>query len=193
MDGSNASESAAPGIKSFGDLYAEVAPRLVAWATIRIKRSLRNWVEPDDIVQETAARGFERFREFDATVGNFSQWTFGIANNVLRESLAQAARPDARAAKSAESSRDVLELVPDDITSVSGRLMRDESFRALLDKLDLLDDEEQRLLALLGFEGLGHEETARLMAISVDACEKRWQRLRRKIAEWRPPADLFAR
>ena len=77
---------------SFGALYAPVAASLVAWSSLRVRRSLRTWIEPQDLAQEAVCRAFERFRTFDPSKGTFRGWLFGIANNVLRESLAAAAR-----------------------------------------------------------------------------------------------------
>jgi RNA polymerase sigma factor (sigma-70 family) len=193
MDFAGASDPAAAPRASFGALYADVAPSLVAWASVRVRRALRAWVDPEDLVQETMVRAFDRFASFDSTLGNFRQWVFGIANNVLKEILAAAAKPGAKPSKLAASSRVLLDQLPQEITSISRRLMRDEAFAAFVARLDELEDDDRKLVLFVGFEGLGHEASSRLLGISIDAGEKRWQRLRRRLEAWRPPADLFAR
>jgi RNA polymerase sigma factor (sigma-70 family) len=181
-----------PGRGSFGALYAEVAPTLVAWASLRVRRSLRSWVEPEDLVQEVVCRAYDKFANFDPAKGAFRRWIFGVANNVLKETLAAAAKPGAAQARLEVSSRDLLDQLPDDVTSVSRRLARDEALMGFVAKLDGLDDEDRKLIIYRGLEGLGHAEAAELLNISRDAAEKRWQRLVRRVEEWRPPRDLFA-
>jgi RNA polymerase sigma factor (sigma-70 family) len=106
--------------------------------------------------------------------------------------MAAATRPAARPVKLEGSSGDLLDQLPDHVTSVSRRLARDETFRAFIDKLDGLDDDDRRLVVMRGLEGLDHGEVGDVFGISRDAAEKRWQRLVRRIEEFRPPADLFA-
>jgi RNA polymerase sigma factor (sigma-70 family) len=178
---------------SFGVLYAEVAPTLVAWASLRVRRALRGFIEPEDLVQEVCCRAYERFHSFDPAKGEFRRWIFGVGNNVLKETLAAAARPAAQAGRMEVSSRDLLDQIPDDITSVSRRIARDETFKMFIEKLDTLDDDDRKLLIYRGLEGLGHAEAAELLGISRDAAEKRWQRLVRRVEDWRPPHDLFVR
>lgn len=184
---------ARPDRGSFGKLYADVAPTLVAWASLRVRRALRGFVDIEDLVQEVCCRAYEKFDSFDPAKGEFRRWIFGVANNVLRETLAAAARPTAQAARLDVSSRDLLDQLPDDITSVSRRFARDEELGKFVEKLDGLDDDDRKLLIYRGLEGLGHAEAADLLGISRDAAEKRWQRLVRRVEEWRPPRELFVR
>ncbi len=177
---------------SFAALYTECAPTLVAWASLRVRRALRGFIDPEDLVQEVCCRAYERFHTFDPSRGAFRRWVFGVANNVLREILASAARPGAKPAHLDVSSRDLLDQLPDDVTSVSRRFARDEGLRGFVTKLDELDDDDRMLLIYRGLEGLGHSETAEVLGVTRDAVEKRWQRLVRKIQDWRPPTDLFA-
>jgi RNA polymerase sigma factor (sigma-70 family) len=178
---------------SFGKLYADVAPTLVAWASLRVRRALRGFVDIEDLVQEVCCRAYEKFDTFDPAKGEFRRWIFGVANNVLRETLAAAARPTAQAARLDVSSRDLLDQLPDDITSVGRRFSRDEELAKFVEKLDGLDDDDRKLLIYRGLEGLGHAEAADLLGISRDAAEKRWQRLVRRVEDWRPPRELFVR
>ncbi|HYC78561.1 MAG TPA: sigma-70 family RNA polymerase sigma factor [Planctomycetota bacterium] len=190
---SSAAPSDARDSGSFGALYAEVAPTLAAWADLRTRGALRAYLEPADLVQEVVCRAFQKFPTFDPARGAFRRWIFGVANNILRETLAAAARPGAAAVRLEVSSGDLLDQLPDDVTSVSRRVARDEGFRAFVAKLKDLDDDERRLLIHRGLEGMDHAEVSAVLGISRDAAEKRWQRLLRRLEEMRPPADLFVR
>lgn len=177
---------------SFGDLYAPLAKPLAAWCALRVRGRLRDLVEPQDLAQDVLCRAFLKFATFDPARGPFRHWLFGVANNVLRELLAAAARPGATPAAAATSSRDLFAELPADATSVSRAVMRDEAFAAFVARLDELPDEDRRLVVYRGLEDLDHAEAAELLGVSCDAVKKRWQRLVRRLAELRPPPDLFA-
>lgn len=179
--------------REFVEHYKAVAPALFAWAGVRARRWRQPSLDPEDLVQEVCCRAFERFDTFDPAQGPFRAWIFGIANNVLREALAELAGPGGRRRDTGTSSRAPGADLPDEATSVSRRVARDESLRILVGRLCGLDEDERRLLLLRGLEGLPHADVAALTGLSVDAVQKRWQRLLDRIAEWRPPADLFVR
>ena len=71
--------------------------------------------------------------------------------------------------------------LPDDATSISQRIVRDENLKAFVAQLEKLGEDERRLLLYRGLEGMNHAEIASLLDVSLDAVEKRWQRLLKKI------------
>ena len=141
-----------------------------------------HYYDPDDLLQEICWRAYDRFPTFDSEKGKFRGWIFGIANNVLREALQDLRRRPPRASHGRGSSRPSLGNLPDDATTISKRVARDESLRQFIAELETLNEDERRLLVFRGLEGLSHQEVADLMGLSQEATEKRWQRLQKKIA-----------
>jgi RNA polymerase sigma-70 factor (ECF subfamily) len=167
----------------YAQLYARLAPALYAWASLRLPRTLRGFVSPEDIVQEVWCRTTERFATFDPTRGEFRSWLFGFAYRVLREALRSALRLQRERAP--DGSRVFrLEDLPDDITSLTRRVARADDVRALLARIDelALEPDERELLLLRGLEGLPHEEIAAQLGIQPAAVRKRWERLRERLA-----------
>lgn len=167
----------------FADRWAEVAPALHAWATLRFPKRLRSRLDPDDVVQEVCCRAFLGIGRFDPARGEFRGWVFGIANHVVQAALTEFARSPTctRPAVLDESTR-FLDRVPDEATAISRRLARDESFRRFLELAVVLDEDERRLLVFRGLEGLSHDDVAKELGVSADVCRKRWERLRARLA-----------
>jgi DNA-directed RNA polymerase specialized sigma24 family protein len=82
--------------------------------------------------------------------------------------------------------------VPDEATSVSRRVARDELLRGFLDRLAMLSDDDRRLFLYRGLEGLSHEDVAERLASAPGAVRKRWERLRTRLVALGLPAALGA-
>lgn len=175
----------------FASLYARIAPALYAWARLRVHSELRQHLDPEDLVQEVCIRAYERFDSYDDARSIFRAWLFGIANNVLRESLNQMRKQSRHRATGAERDSAWLERVPTEATSVSRRVAKNEGLRDFVSQLEKLDDDDKRHLIYRGLEGLRHAEVASLLGLTVDAAEKRWQRLLKRLDENRLTTDLF--
>jgi RNA polymerase sigma-70 factor (ECF subfamily) len=167
----------------FGELYARLAPALYAWASLRLPRTLRSFVSPDDIVQEVWCRTTERFDRFDPARGGFRSWLFGFAYRVLREALRGALRLQRCSAP--DGSRVFrLDELPDEVTSLTRRVARADEVRLMLEQIDreALDAADRELLLLRGLEGLPYDEVAAQLGITPAAARKRWERLRERLA-----------
>lgn len=175
----------------FVEHYRAVAPALFAWAAVRLRRLRQPGIDAEDLVQEVCCRAFDRIRTFDPAQGPFRAWIFGIANNVLREELARIAGSGRVVRQEGGSERSLVADLPDEATSVSRRVARDEALNLLIERLCGLDEDERRLLIYRGIEGLSHADVAQITGLSLEAVQKRWQRLLDRIAHWRPPPDLF--
>ncbi|MFG0317073.1 MAG: sigma-70 family RNA polymerase sigma factor, partial [Planctomycetota bacterium JB042] len=170
------------GAARFSARWAEVAPAVFAWASLRVPAPLRPRLDPDDLVQEVCCRAFLGIDRFDPAKGPFRAWAFGIAHHVLQAALFELARGPtvARAPALDEGSR-FLDRVPDDATAISRRLARREEFTRFLDVARELDEEDRRLLLLRGLEDLPHEEVARDLGLTPASARKRWERLRARL------------
>jgi RNA polymerase sigma factor (sigma-70 family) len=176
--------------EDLGALYARLLPSLYAWARLRIRPEFRSALPPEDLVQEVWLRAAQAFGSFDAERVAFRPWLFAVAKNVLFEAQRRVYR---RAREREEASgRLPLASVPDDVTSLTQRVQRDEGVRIFLEHVSRLDDDDRRLLIHCGLEELPLREAADRLALSRDALAKRWQRLRDRMRAWRLPEGLVA-
>lgn len=169
-------------IEAFATALIDMAPVLHAWAICRIRGDLRRRVEIDDFVQEVSVRACHRRTDFDPMRGTFRQWLFGFANRVWLETLRELGRdPTGPLRRHGGDSR--LSGIPDSVTSMSSRLSKDEVLRTCRQRIDELEDDERRLLAAIGIEGMTHAEAGLVLGISEATSRKRWQRLRDRLRD----------
>src|SRR5262249_57947848 len=113
--------------------YAADARALTAWAGLRSRPTLRARLEPQDLVQEVWLRGRRNFARYDERTAGFRAWAFRIGKNVLMEALrASRDEPLPGPGWSAATGTLLLEGIPEDVTSFTQRLAREESVRAFL-------------------------------------------------------------
>lgn len=168
----------------FGALYDRVAPALYAWAAVRIGPAARKRLDPEDLLQEVWCRAVQRFPDFDAERGTFRAWIFGIAHLVLLEGFRRLRTARDRGSDTTDDSLLLaVDDVPDEATSISRRVARDESVRSFLVEVGSLAEDDKVLLLSCGLEGLQHAEAAQVLGISKEAVSKRWQRLRARLKE----------
>ena len=172
----------------FSDLYARVAPGLYAWANLRIRPSLRSRIDPEDLLQEVWIRALRAFPNYDPARG---LWLFQVAKYVLLDAFRRLRPGEIQPAADGESGGVHLSAIPDEATSVTSRVARLDGMRVFLEQVEQLPDDERALVLHLGLEGLSIKETAVQLDLSPAATEKRWQRLRRRLAERSWPAGLL--
>lgn len=164
--------------EGFAQLYARVAPALLVWGRLHVGEALRARLDPEDLLQETAARAWRGFADFDAKQACFRTWMFGIARNVLLEALKRLRSSPGAAA---HLSTGAMLVTPDDATSLTRSVVRREDLTAFARHVDGLPRDEQRLLVYRGLEERSHDEVAQLLNTSPEAAAKRWQRLRERL------------
>lgn len=175
----------------FGKLYERVAPAIYAWAALRLRPSTRAQLDPEDVVQEVWCRALSIFSGAE-THGNFRAWIFSVAKFVLRELLRKQERALRLDAGAGESTRvRLIEQVPDDVTTATHRIARNDALAKFVAKVQELDPEDRALIVHCGLEGLTCGEAAERLGISRDAAAKRWQRLRARLEEQRVPDGLL--
>lgn len=165
----------------FGDAYREAAPAVFAWVGVHLGPGLRSELDPEDVLQEVACRAFARQADYDPARGPFRAWLFGIARKVLFQSLERmtgSGRPDREWLTTGGLSR-----VPEEATSVTRRVARDDAQRRFLALVDELTEEERTLVLQRGLEGLAHEEIAQALGIEAATAAKRWGRLVPRLRE----------
>jgi len=181
-----------PDAGAFSEQYAGMASALRAWAVLQCQAVLGRYVEPDDLVQEVCFQAYRSYAGFDAARGSFRRWVFGVASHVAADLLRQAARAKARG-----FGPDVLGSqaggVPEDATTLSRRVARDEGLMRFLRRVSEFDDDDRNLLLWRGLEGLQLAEVARLLRCSEETAKKRWQRLRARLQQLPAAAELLER
>ncbi len=183
-DPAGAGERARPADAGFQEQYAAVAPALYAWAELRVRPSLRTRLEAQDLLQEVWLRGMKGFARFDPRSTTFRAWAFRIGKNVLLEAV-RASRNEAlvQAGWSASTGTLSLQGIPEDVTSFTQRLAREDSVRAFLEHASKLEETDRMLLVHCGLEGQTCAEAAVKLDLSLPAATKRWQRLKARLRE----------
>lgn len=176
-------------LELFNSLCERVLPALYGWAQLRVGRGLRRSLDPEDLVHEVWARALARFEEFDAS-RSFRAWLFGIARNVLLETLRDAQRSREAGAEASQARRAIDE-APDTVTSFTRRLARDEALARFLARVRELGEDEQTLVRMCGLEGATMKEAALRLGIGEEAAKKRWQRLRAELVQRDLPGELL--
>jgi RNA polymerase sigma factor (sigma-70 family) len=180
-------------VASFTRLYEQLAPALLTWADLRIRPAQRAHVEPMDLVQEVWYRAWRQLPDFAAESVPFRLWIFRVAKNVLLEVVRQAQRGGGGRAGAGPTTRMfALNNLPDSVTAVSKRMVRDESLASFRARIEQLAEEERKLVLHCGLEGLPHKEVAERMGLGVEAVTKRWQRLRARLVDGGLPGQLLA-
>lgn len=195
----------------FTELYERVAPALYAWLRLRLSPSTRRRLDPEDVVQEIWLRALRAFARFDPERGSFRGWIFQVAKyelldtfrglasaagvQILEEAAAHgdaspAVSSDRPGAADAPFAR--LSQVPDEVTSFTRRIARDDDLHRLLAHVEALPDDDRALVVHCGLEGRPASETAVLLGLSHEATRKRWLRLRDSLRERAWVHALFA-
>jgi RNA polymerase sigma factor (sigma-70 family) len=156
--------------------FEQAAPALLAWARLRLRPELRRVLEPEDLIQEVGCRALQRLASYEPAKATLRQWLFGFANLVLMEALRDLARLPANGIRTGRDRSDGFEPAAK-VTSVTGKVARNESVRLFLERIEQLDPDDRQLLMHRGLEQLPHPQVAELLAISEDSVRKRWQRL----------------
>lgn len=179
----------------FAELYLGVAPALHAWACMRLAVGDRDRgrLAPEDLTQEVWLRAFQVFARFDPSRMTFRAWLFAVAKNVLLEVRRRLRnqRPE-QPALGSTSRLCALDQVPEEVTSISRRLAKDEDLQRFLDRVHDLPAVELQTVLHCGIEGMPQGEAAARLGELAATTAKRWQRLREQMRSWGAPLGLLA-
>jgi RNA polymerase sigma-70 factor (ECF subfamily) len=176
----------------FAQLYERIAPAMYAWATLRIRPSMRMHVDPQDVVQEVWLRAWRGFAKFDPQEQSFRLWIFRIGKNVMLEAFRKAQRAAAAGAPDPSAKLFQLQNIPDSATNISRRVARDEGLQKVLEWVEGLEEEDKRLFVHCGLEGLSYTEVSERLQIHYETVAKRWQSLRERVGRFGVPKDMIA-
>jgi RNA polymerase sigma-70 factor (ECF subfamily) len=127
---------------ALNDLLTCYLPWVRQTVALRLRRSLREWCEFDDIVQESLLDAFRSLGAFVEHEGSFANWLAGIVLNNIRD----AARKSARQCRNPDRVEQRLDGSPSG--SAPGIASRDASPSQLAQAQELEDRVERAMLAL---------------------------------------------
>lgn len=164
---------------AFGELYRRHAPAVFGWFRPRLE-----WAAAD-LTAETFARAwFSRRRFRDERDGSALPWLFGIARNVLRDSVRRG---------EIETRARVKLGLPLDLAAEDGYAEVEERLsprEALAGALQQLPPHERRAVELRVIDELSYREVARRLAIRPAAARLRVSRALRRLALTTSKEDL---
>lgn len=172
---------------AFTSLYAHLAPALHAWSRLRLSPTMRDRMEPDDLIHEVWWRALDAFDSFEPEKGSFRTWLFTIATRVLVTAYRRtgtATRAGFRDADDLAPSE-----IPQEITDVGHRVARDGLIQDIVEALRSRDEIDQAVFVHCGLEGLSAPAAARLIGKSESAIAKRWHRLREALRQELPAGE----
>lgn len=150
---------------AFAELFTDTYQPLVAYA----RRRSADWSEADDVVSEVFVIAWRRRAELDPAV-SVLPWLYGIAGNVLRNQW----RSSGRRLKLV----DRLESQPD---LPAQNDPADRPGAELREALTHLSFDDQEVLRLVAWEGLGHAEIGQILDCSTNAVGIRIHRARQRL------------
>lgn len=164
---------------AFARLYEKIAPALYAYACPRL-----GWrtADAEDVVSEVWVRARQKFSEFQPD-RNFRSWIFGFTVRVVLEYQGRLTRMTR--SRSGDSSVCGLDpdQIPEEASSISRRVARDEELLRFVEWARKLSDYEQEVLLLRGLQGRPHQEISELLGRTEEAVRRCWSRLIKRIEE----------
>jgi RNA polymerase sigma-70 factor (ECF subfamily) len=161
---------------------------LMLLAKAQIDDGLRTRLDPEDLVQQTLTRAFERRAQFrGASDAQRAAWLRTLLSNTLIDAVRKVSGrgADARSLEALleQSSARLERILAADQTSPSGRVERQERLVRLADALAALPEDQRRAVELKHLNGLSLVEIAYRMDRSVPAVAGLLQRGLRTLRE----------
>ncbi|MBY0587155.1 sigma-70 family RNA polymerase sigma factor [bacterium] len=163
---------------------------LLTIANGELSSELAQKVAPSDLVQETCYQATRHFPQFEGkTDGELKAWLRQILLNNLRDAERRFRFADKRECAreipidaNASGSGWVGQLAASD-SSPSSLVANAEIKRILALEIELLSNEQRRVIQLRSLEGLGFEEVGQAIGKSADAARKIWARAIDELAD----------
>jgi RNA polymerase sigma factor (sigma-70 family) len=189
MDGPDRPDRLDATLATLAPRMEAMSPRLLVWVRLRLGSHVRT--EPEDVVQEVWCRVLDRFHAFDPASRSFEGWVFNIAKFILLETVRRSRIHErVRLTEGRSSMVRILHEVPESITTMTHKVARREGMQEFTHALSQLEPDDQKLYVLCGLENRKHADVAAQLGIGKEAVTKRWQRLRVRLRQLKPPSGL---
>ena len=171
-------------------LLVSSAPALSRFATSRLPMSVRDVVDPEDIVQQTFTQAFRSISQYRQQEGaTFLSWLTGIAENKIMDTVKGLQREKRggkrqrvrHVATESRSVADLVNLLSAGSHTPSRSVARHEVVGAIQKAIDELPEEYRRAVQFRLLECKSLEETAKLMNRSPRAIQRLIDRAKKKM------------
>ena len=169
-------------------VVARFTPFLRTQAEYRLRGPLRRFCEQADVVDEVWAVVLPRLGDIKSRDGRWTPVVLRFLSTTLLNKVNHLLTQHARSTKAAGTpgastirGRSSLERLPDMVTSVLTRAMRDEACRLLREAIERLEPREREVLVLRGIEQLPHAEIASFLGEAVGTVTMRYHRTLEKL------------
>jgi RNA polymerase sigma-70 factor (ECF subfamily) len=171
--------------ESFERLFSRYLPRLEILARAQIPQWLRPLVDPDDVIQETCLRAFRG-------IGSFRRWLGTILESCVTDMIrlhraGKRFQPDARKVSLDQAAGDSSLGPRRDVAATgstpSGKAIEGERFRAILEAIECLPEEQRQVFALRYLQGLSVAETCARLDLKESSVKMAALRATRRLSE----------
>jgi RNA polymerase sigma-70 factor (ECF subfamily) len=154
--------------RAFSELYERHARTIYNY----LFRRLADWSEAEDLTAVVFLEAFRRRADVVVVEGKLLPWLYGIATNVLRNRRRALWRHRQLVAKLARQPR--VDVTPD----AAARSEAAEHMRSVSRRIAGLPRQQQDVIALCVWSGLGYEEAAAALGVPVGTVRSRLARAR---------------
>lgn len=140
-------------------------------------RFVRNRFEAEDLAQETFIKAYKKIHTLQ-DAAKIKSWLLSIARNVMVDSFRR------NKEKSVALDQNILEFYANSET-VDHRteVLNDETSRELQTCISKLEEQDQKIVRLLYYEGFSYKEIAQLLGMNQNTLKSRLHRARASLVE----------
>lgn len=156
-------------------LVARLSPLLEIQARFRLGPTLQREIEPMDLVEDAWLVALQRIGDISPNHGRLTPSLMKFLANTIRNRI----RELARRIELREAGRQE-EADGDDFaaqtSSLLSRFARDERMRGLKELMSRLDEKDQQIVVMRGFEQMDNAEVARIVDLKPNTVAQRYHR-----------------
>lgn len=168
-------------------LFDQWQPRLLRIVKARLDPRLSARVDPQDVLQDAyldLVQRLPRFADPAKTMSPFVWIRLVVKERLIRlyrrhfVAEARDARRERNRQKAGDHSESIIlvNCLLDKVSSVSGRMMRQEMTEAVLQKIEAMDEADREVITMRVFEQLSNSEAAEALGLSANGASSRFVR-----------------
>ncbi|MDL4773744.1 RNA polymerase sigma factor [Actinomadura xylanilytica] len=164
--------------RAFGELFDRHSRTIYNYCF----RRTADWSAAEDLTSVVFMETWRRRAKVRLSADLLLPWLYGVAANVLHNHRRSLRRH--RAALERVRARPT---APNDAATAAARLEAEREMRAVLGSIKNLSRNDQEILALCVWEGLGYAEAAAALGIPVGTVRSRLARARKRLRQYTEP------
>jgi RNA polymerase sigma-70 factor (ECF subfamily) len=158
--------------EEFGDLFEAHA----SWIHTYLFRRTADWAQAEDLTSVVFLEAWRRRADVDLVSQPALPWLCGVATNVLRNQ-----RRSLRRHRAALERLPATRETPDFAEDAASRLDDERVVHALLERLAVLSQDEQDVVALCCWQDMSYEDAAHALDVPVGTVRSRLSRARQRL------------